>query len=281
MASGPLITTINDISIHALREEGDHDGVVYKVALICISIHALREEGDVIRASSSITICEFLSTPSARRATNRPRHHRRRGPISIHALREEGDVQRPAERRRTGNFYPRPPRGGRHTKTAPKKGATRISIHALREEGDAVQAKNSGTYTISIHALREEGDYASRSLSLSVILFLSTPSARRATRCHLQSGYRRHHFYPRPPRGGRLLQAVLVHNVKDISIHALREEGDDATIKVSPRSRQFLSTPSARRATCAGRRRSRWGQKFLSTPSARRATKSAVWQRPS
>ena len=46
MASGPLITTINDISIHALREEGD-----------------------VIRASSSITICEFLSTPSARRAT--------------------------------------------------------------------------------------------------------------------------------------------------------------------------------------------------------------------
>ena len=56
-------------------------------------------------------------------------------------------------------------------------------------------------------------------------------------------------FYPRPPRGGRLLQAVLVHNVKDISIHALREEGDDATIKVSPRSRQFLSTPSARRAT--------------------------------
>ena len=136
MASGPLITTINDISIHALREEGDHDGVVYKVALICISIHALREEGDVIRASSSITICEFLSTPSARRATNRPRHHRRRGPISIHALREEGDVQRPAERRRTGNFYPRPPRGGRRYLARPERHDLRISIHALREEGD-------------------------------------------------------------------------------------------------------------------------------------------------
>ena len=172
----------------------------------------------------------------------------------------------------TFDFYPRPPRGGRPCRTTTALVTCGISIHALREEGDAVQAKNSGTYTISIHALREEGDYASRSLSLSVILFLSTPSARRATRCHLQSGYRRHHFYPRPPRGGRLLQAVLVHNVKDISIHALREEGDDATIKVSPRSRQFLSTPSARRATCAGRRRSRWGQKFLSTPSARRAT---------
>ena len=159
MASGPLITTINDISIHALREEGDHDGVVYKVALICISIHALREEGDVIRASSSITICEFLSTPSARRATNRPRHHRRRGPISIHALREEGDVQRPAERRRTGNFYPRPPRGGR-------LGAT---------------CKVDTADTISIHALREEGDCSKLSLSTMSRIFLSTPSARRAT----------------------------------------------------------------------------------------------------
>ncbi len=68
MASGPLITTINDISIHALREEGD-----------------------VIRASSSITICEFLSTPSARRAT--PTHRRMNPPPSY--------------------FYPRPPRGGR------------------------------------------------------------------------------------------------------------------------------------------------------------------------
>ena len=78
-----------------------------------------------------------------------------------------------------------------------------ISIHALREEGDAVQAKNSGTYTISIHALREEGDYASRSLSLSVILFLSTPSARRATS-----------------------NGLLNVGGQAISIHALREEGD-------------------------------------------------------
>ena len=124
-----------------------------------ISIHALREEGDVIRASSSITICEFLSTPSARRATNRPRHHRRRGPISIHALREEGDVQRPAERRRTGNFYPRPPRGGR-------LGAT---------------CKVDTADTISIHALREEGDCSKLSLSTMSRIFLSTPSARRAT----------------------------------------------------------------------------------------------------
>ena len=35
---------------------------------------------------------------------------------------------------------------------------------------------------ISIHALREEGDSRPSALNLSEMLFLSTPSARRATR---------------------------------------------------------------------------------------------------
>ena len=34
---------------------------------------------------------EFLSTPSARRATEQACEHHRTRPISIHALREEGD----------------------------------------------------------------------------------------------------------------------------------------------------------------------------------------------
>ena len=34
-----------------------------------ISIHALREEGDFIRSMTDEDITEFLSTPSARRAT--------------------------------------------------------------------------------------------------------------------------------------------------------------------------------------------------------------------
>ena len=56
---------------------------------------------------------------------------------------------------------------------------------------------------ISIHALREEGDLEGDSyLTLSVI-FLSTPSARRAT----------------PSNSGRIPDSL-------ISIHALREEGD-------------------------------------------------------
>ena len=55
----------------------------------------------------------FLSTPSARRATDPHKRIRSACKISIHALREEGDVTVP------------------HTAHSDY-----ISIHALREEGD-------------------------------------------------------------------------------------------------------------------------------------------------
>ena len=57
---------------------------------------------------------EFLSTPSARRATS----------LSSFALRS------------SSNFYPRPPRGGRRRPLRLHPPHTHISIHALREEGD-------------------------------------------------------------------------------------------------------------------------------------------------
>ena len=56
---------------------------------------------------------------------------------------------------------------------------------------------------ISIHALREEGDRLRRLIGAVRRIFLSTPSARRATL---------HRFH--------------LHRVGNISIHALREEGD-------------------------------------------------------
>ena len=56
---------------------------------------------------------------------------------------------------------------------------------------------------ISIHALREEGDPFSSFVQTYSFLFLSTPSARRAT--------------------ATLLRIAKAQN---ISIHALREEGD-------------------------------------------------------
>ena len=79
--------------------------------------------------------------------------------------------------------------------------------------------------------------------------FLSTPSARRATGFGAQTPSGGYDFYPRPPRGGR----------QDSETNGFR------IIK-------FLSTPSARRAT----QHSRFCYvviQFLSTPSARRATR--------
>ena len=79
---------------------------------------------------------------------------------------------------------------------------------------------------ISIHALREEGDLQGFTVFFEGHLFLSTPSARRATNA-----------------------VQLILESRSISIHALREEGDPMDICETWRYVPFLSTPSARRAT--------------------------------
>ena len=87
--------------------------------------------------------------------------------------------------------------------------------------------ENLAQMGISIHALREEGD-SSTTLRVSASpIFLSTPSARRATAIGRTS----------PWEG------------ETISIHALREEGDYTFANLSISDAGFLSTPSARRAT--------------------------------
>ena len=80
------------------------------------------------------------------------------------------------------------------------------------------------------------------------------------------------YFYPRPPRGRRReniqceakLLAISIHALREegdvlhihliavlgISIHALREEGDPRSRTPEKCADRFLSTPSARRATC-------------------------------
>ena len=124
-----------DISIHALREEGD-SRPSQTCCLCSISIHALREEGDV-----GLKLSECLIW------------------ISIHALREEGDSGTTSCPAHTADFYPRPPRGGRPGSLKTRTGFRNISIHALREEGDPKRgAHYAKRRIISIHALREEGD---------------------------------------------------------------------------------------------------------------------------
>ena len=56
-------------------------------------------------------------------------------------------------------------------------------------------------------------------------------------------------FYPRPPRGGRRVYGPTPWPIWGISIHALREEGDECQCQTRSYEDKFLSTPSARRAT--------------------------------
>ena len=64
----------------------------FKAATTQISIHALREEGDQVRTAILDGMIQFLSTPSARRATKTGNRIYMVVKISIHALREEGDA---------------------------------------------------------------------------------------------------------------------------------------------------------------------------------------------
>ena len=88
----PSVSTVDGtISIHALREEGDHC-FAHVPRFSVISIHALREEGDRRDYVDRVDAYQFLSTPSARRATLEFILTALPIIISIHALREEGDV---------------------------------------------------------------------------------------------------------------------------------------------------------------------------------------------
>ena len=147
------------ISIHALREEGDRD--VRGVAdLQQISIHALREEGDWWARINGFAIREdfYPRPPRGGRPPACISSHSGQQ-ISIHALREEGDAVTPVK----------------------DIVEALISIHALREEGDIDERQLAGNKQISIHALREEGDNVRLRSANRGNAFLSTPSARRAT----------------------------------------------------------------------------------------------------
>ena len=169
--------------------------------------------------------------------------------ISIHALREEGDATPPATIAKPVDFYPRPPRGGRHADNVPGADCANISIHALREEGDTGEIRRKDR-PIHFYPRPPRGGRPMSSFGLPLIaLFLSTPSARRATSVNdLSNAVGQFLSTPSARRATASCQFLVVF------LHL------------------FLSTPSARRAT---RQRSAAGVcvlEFLSTPSARRTT---------
>ena len=214
---------------------------------------------------------EFLSTPSARRAT--------RSKCAAKPFQTNFYPRPPRGGRRVSGlvgasptyFYPRPPRGGRQLarRLQGVQQGFLSTPSARRATGDVDRVE--ATIDISIHALREEGDDLPCSRYLEIqdfyprpprggrqgvqlgdyhtLKFLSTPSARRATRLiRTMEGFRKYfyprpprggrparsglqnqprgYFYPRPPRGGRPGKCVDWLHFQKISIHALREEGD-------------------------------------------------------
>ena len=102
-----------------------------------ISIHALREEGDTLQSKSTERLFDFYPRPprGGRRAQHGRLSTRRRTFLSTPSARRATSAgqQVPPE---SQYFYPRPPRGGRPGCTTADGNAEVISIHALREEGD-------------------------------------------------------------------------------------------------------------------------------------------------
>ena len=156
------------------------------------------------RHSKFKSITRFLSTPSARRATSAEAAANRAWQISIHALREEGDNSFQCSQSSRLDFYPRPPRGGRPY----------VAGYVTKKTYDFYPRPPRGG--------RPKLDV----IRVQPYKFLSTPSARRATRASPKRRLPGSHFYPRPPRGGR-----------------------PASPAFRRRMCRFLSTPSARRAT--------------------------------
>ena len=200
-----------------------------KVQLIGeISIHALREEGDLDAVTAAQGTAVFLSTPSARRATQISHLPFVQVAISIHALREEGDQDRWLRRSRHRYFYPRPPRGGRrakhHGSGDPEAFLSTPSARRATGGGRLWLRSPPNFYPRPPRGGRRKR----RNARGQADKFLSTPSARRATSVFPYFRTASRYFYPRPPRGGRRPDLCETLLGKLISIHALREEGDQA-----------------------------------------------------
>ena len=162
----------------------------------------------------------FLSTPSARRATALRCWHSFEFHISIHALREEGDRYNNRMPRRAGDFYPRPPRGGRPALVRFAK--AQLDFYPRPPRGG--RPSSPGRTPVDTE-------------------FLSTPSARRATRCELGLTDEQVQFLSTPSARRATSGDRLFDHAGEISIHALREEGDGQGSRGCPASIYFYPRP--------------------------------------
>ena len=308
------------ISIHALREEGDAQR--HRELRGCgISIHALREEGDARSSRKErrsvrhfyprpprggrreavkydLLREKFLSTPSARRATEKGLPVVALFGISIHALREEGDsmleaisepvvlfLSTPSARRAT-ELYPGQPRqpdrflstpSARRATPGQTPGMSRpLHFYPRPPRGGRPympEVFHDVMKFLSTPSARRATGGARQKDRLSQ--FLSTPSARRATLEFLVVVGARTDFYPRPPRGGRRFPVRSSKAGKNFYPRPPRGGRPNQRLFWHPPHHNFYPRPPR-----GGRPEpANWMSKlavFLSTPSARRATHPAV-----
>ena len=125
------------------------------------------------------------------------------------------------------DFYPRPPRGGRHGRAG---GVLLLDLFLSTPSARRATSKGASAPRAIFYFYPRPPRGGRQFYDEEECLeheFLSTPSARRATRSLALAFRSPRNFYPRPPRGGRPRLRVLDPFVLEISIHALREEGDD------------------------------------------------------
>ena len=192
---------------------------------------------------SSVSAILFLSTPSARRATLAPTLRSIFGPISIHALREEGDTVPKQQKIERGKFLSTPSARRATAGESVRRTYLWISIHALREEGDIWTSIIFLRQIISIHALREEGDQSNGRKIWASTKFLSTPSARRATKRGKKHENKIHISIHALREEGDPYNGSIFTKSFEISIHALREEGDNGTGGAGRKPTNFYPRP--------------------------------------
>ena len=190
-----------------------------------ISIHALREEGDKFRFRLRRESRYFYPRP--------PRGGRRHFVqirvghlhISIHALREEGDAAIDAETKLAELFLSTPSARRATLRQAVAVQQYYISIHALREEGDPSAGCGRTAVLYFYPRPPRGGRLNALGFVRRLVVFLSTPSARRATDM-IATQKRRERISIHALREEGDPAAHGTQAVPAISIHALREEGD-------------------------------------------------------
>ena len=147
----------------------------------------------------------FLSMPSARRAT----------------------TSRTSSRTFTSYFYPRPPRGGRRPLASP----IRSPVYSFLSTPSARRATDAGGDTCKdLQDFYPRPPRGGRLKELHRKLeeeqFLSTPSVRRATGSYREGDTNITQFLSTPSARRATRGSRHVRCKEQISIHALREEGD-------------------------------------------------------